>query len=116
MVILRQVVPSMFPEIYPLLAEFDSRYLQEADWKGIIAYSWRPGENYCGYVLFDSLRPHPFLPPQLASKEVVCYSGDLVGILQSGAYARGASPLDFLSHPQLLELLIEGGRAATCAP
>lgn len=35
--------------------------------------------------------------------------GDLVGIFQSGAYARTASPLGFLSHPAPAEVLVEGG-------
>ena len=33
--------------------------------------------------------------------------GDLVGIFQSGAYARSASPLGFLSHPTPAEVLID---------
>jgi diaminopimelate decarboxylase len=35
--------------------------------------------------------------------------GDLVGIFQSGAYARSASPLGFLSHPTPPEVWVEGG-------
>jgi diaminopimelate decarboxylase len=35
--------------------------------------------------------------------------GDLVGIFQSGAYARAASPLGFLSHPFPPEILVEAG-------
>jgi diaminopimelate decarboxylase len=35
--------------------------------------------------------------------------GDLVGIFQSGAYARTASPLGFLSHPAPPEVWIESG-------
>jgi diaminopimelate decarboxylase len=35
--------------------------------------------------------------------------GDLVGIFQSGAYARTASPLGFLSHPTPPEVLVDGG-------
>ena len=34
--------------------------------------------------------------------------GDLVGVLQSGAYARTASPLGFLSHPAPPEVLVAG--------
>ncbi len=34
--------------------------------------------------------------------------GDLIGIFQSGAYARSASPLGFLSHPAPPEVWIEG--------
>jgi diaminopimelate decarboxylase len=34
--------------------------------------------------------------------------GDLIGIFQSGAYARSASPLGFLSHPTPPEVWIEG--------
>jgi diaminopimelate decarboxylase len=33
--------------------------------------------------------------------------GDLVGIFQSGAYARSASPLGFLSHPSPPEVWVE---------
>jgi len=36
--------------------------------------------------------------------------GDLIGIFQSGAYARTASPLGFLSHPTPPEVWVEGGR------
>lgn len=36
--------------------------------------------------------------------------GDLVGIFQSGAYARTASPLGFLSHPTPPEIWIENGQ------
>ncbi len=35
--------------------------------------------------------------------------GDLIGVFQSGAYARTASPLGFLSHPTPAEILVEGG-------
>jgi diaminopimelate decarboxylase len=37
--------------------------------------------------------------------------GDLVCVLQAGAYARTASPLGFLSHPTPAEVLIGNGRA-----
>jgi diaminopimelate decarboxylase len=36
--------------------------------------------------------------------------GDLVGIFQSGAYGRSASPLGFLSHPTPPEVLVADGR------
>ena len=36
--------------------------------------------------------------------------GDLVGVFQSGAYARSASPLEFLSHPQPPEIWIEDSK------
>jgi diaminopimelate decarboxylase len=36
--------------------------------------------------------------------------GDLVGVFQSGAYARSASPLGFLSHLSPAEVLIENGQ------
>src|SRR5262249_2283287 len=35
--------------------------------------------------------------------------GDLIGIFQSGAYARSASPLGFLSHPTPPEIWVEDG-------
>jgi diaminopimelate decarboxylase len=37
--------------------------------------------------------------------------GDLFGIFQSGAYARSASPLGFLSHPAPPEVWIDAGRS-----
>lgn len=37
--------------------------------------------------------------------------GDLIAILQSGAYARTTSPLGFLSHPEPCEVLVDGGQA-----
>jgi diaminopimelate decarboxylase len=36
--------------------------------------------------------------------------GDVIGIFQSGAYARTASPLGFLSHPTPPEVWVEGGK------
>ena len=38
-------------------------------------------------------------------------AGDLVAILQSGAYARAASPLGFLSHPTPPEVMVRLGRS-----
>ena len=38
-------------------------------------------------------------------------TGDLFGIFQSGAYARSASPLGFLSHPAPPEILVSGRSA-----
>lgn len=37
--------------------------------------------------------------------------GDLVAIMQSGAYALSASPSGFLSHPAPAEILVDGGKA-----
>jgi diaminopimelate decarboxylase len=36
-------------------------------------------------------------------------AGDLIGVFQSGAYARTASPLGFLSFPTPAEVLVEDG-------
>src|SRR3990172_2380892 len=36
--------------------------------------------------------------------------GDLLGVFQSGAYARAASPLGFLSHPTPAEVLAGDGK------
>jgi diaminopimelate decarboxylase len=41
--------------------------------------------------------------------------GDLIGIFQSGAYARSASPLEFLSHPPPGELLVDPRHSGTVA-
>ena len=38
-------------------------------------------------------------------------AGDLVGVFQSGAYARAASPLGFLSHPAPPEVMVADGEA-----
>jgi diaminopimelate decarboxylase len=38
--------------------------------------------------------------------------GDLIGIFQSGAYGRSASPVGFLSHPPPAELWVESGKVA----
>jgi diaminopimelate decarboxylase len=51
----------------------------------------------------DLLARNASLPPLRA--------GDLVGIFQSGAYARSASPIGFLSHPSPPEVLVTGGQA-----
>ena len=37
-------------------------------------------------------------------------AGDLIAVLQSGAYGRTASPVGFLSHPLPTEILVEDGR------
>jgi diaminopimelate decarboxylase len=42
--------------------------------------------------------------------------GDLVAVLQSGAYGLTASPLGFLSHPTPVEVLIENGRHSAIRP
>jgi diaminopimelate decarboxylase len=42
--------------------------------------------------------------------------GDLIGIFQSGAYARSASPLGFLSHPAPPEIWVEGGQSVLVCP
>jgi diaminopimelate decarboxylase len=36
-------------------------------------------------------------------------AGDIIAVLQSGAYGRTASPVGFLSHPLPTEILIENG-------
>ena len=38
-------------------------------------------------------------------------SGDLVGVFQSGAYGRSASPSGFLSHPTPAEVMVENGQS-----
>lgn len=38
-------------------------------------------------------------------------AGDLIAVFQSGAYARSASPVGFLSHPTPPEVLVNGGEA-----
>ena len=40
--------------------------------------------------------------------------GDLIGVFQSGAYGRTASPLGFLSHPSPSEVCVRAGQATLC--
>jgi diaminopimelate decarboxylase len=42
--------------------------------------------------------------------------GDLLGILQSGAYGLSASPIGFLSHPRPAEVMIRGGTHELITP
>jgi diaminopimelate decarboxylase len=42
--------------------------------------------------------------------------GDLIGVFQSGAYARSASPLGFLSHPAPPEIWVENGQTSVICP
>jgi diaminopimelate decarboxylase len=39
-----------------------------------------------------------------------------VGVFQSGAYARSASPLGFLSHPAPPEVWVEAGKSTLLCP
>jgi diaminopimelate decarboxylase len=41
--------------------------------------------------------------------------GDLVAVLQSGAYALTASPVRFLNHPEPTEVLVEDGKVQIIA-
>ncbi|GJE16638.1 type III PLP-dependent enzyme [Methylobacterium marchantiae] len=43
-------------------------------------------------------------------------AGDLVAVLQSGAYALTASPTGFLGHPRPAEILVDGGTAREIGP
>ncbi len=43
-------------------------------------------------------------------------AGDVVAILQSGAYGLSASPVGFLSHPMPAEVLVRGGEARLIRP
>ncbi|WP_404783279.1 type III PLP-dependent enzyme [Altericista sp. CCNU0014] len=56
----------------------------------------------------DALARNVMLPPA----EV----GDWVGVFQSGAYARSASPLGFLSHPAPPEIWVEAGKSTLLCP
>jgi diaminopimelate decarboxylase len=42
--------------------------------------------------------------------------GDLVAVLQSGAYGLSASPVGFLSHPMAAEVLVRAGTATLIRP
>jgi len=43
-------------------------------------------------------------------------AGDLLAVLQSGAYGLSASPVGFLSHPMPAEVLVDGGNATLIRP
>ncbi|MGD9924323.1 MAG: type III PLP-dependent enzyme [Pseudorhodoplanes sp.] len=53
----------------------------------------------------DTLARAAELPPLQA--------GDLIAVMQSGAYGLSASPAGFLSHPRPVEVLIDDGRVAS---
>jgi diaminopimelate decarboxylase len=56
----------------------------------------------------DTLARNTALPPVAA--------GDIVAVLQSGAYGLSASPVGFLGHPTPAELLVHGGEETVVRP
>ncbi len=73
---------------------------------GAVSMPWTVVGPLC--TPLDILARAAFLP-ELAS-------GDLVAVLQSGAYGLTASPTGFLSHPLPAEILIDGGKATVIGP
>lgn len=57
----------------------------------------------------DALARQAKLPEGIAA-------GDLIAVLQSGAYGLSASPVGFLSHPMPAEVLVDGGEARLVRP
>jgi len=52
----------------------------------------------------------PYAPRSIPLREgVELPSADVLGIFQSGAYGRTASPLGFLSHPTAPEVMVRDG-------
>ncbi|GEP00330.1 type III PLP-dependent enzyme [Methylobacterium haplocladii] len=45
-----------------------------------------------------------------------CQAGELIAILQSGAYGLTASPVGFLSHPTPAEVMVDGGKVTEIRP
>lgn len=70
----------------------------------IVANKVRGGEREIANVVGPLCTPLDLLADrmELARAE----PGDLIAVLQSGAYGRTASPLGFLSHPEPVELLV----------
>lgn len=62
------------------------------------------------FVVGPLCTPLDTLGRQTSMPEMV--AGDLVAVLQSGAYGLTASPTGFLSHPAPAELLIDGGKVS----
>jgi len=45
--------PDDFKRVYPLLTEFENPRFTENDWRRIFFLSWKPEEDYVGYMLVD---------------------------------------------------------------
>lgn len=61
MTTIRKAVREDFELVYPLLKEFNSRYLTREDWKRLFYKNWDKSEGYCGYILLDHEKAVGFL-------------------------------------------------------
>jgi len=74
-----------------------------------VATKWGAAEEETVEVVGPLCTPLDTLGRSVAVPHVE--PGDLMAIFQSGAYARTASPLGFLSHPHPPEVMIQGGES-----
>jgi diaminopimelate decarboxylase len=76
----------------------------------IVAPAWMDSVDLSPCIIVGPLcTPLDTLARQVSLPDLK--AGDLIAILQSGAYGLTASPMEFLSHPTPAEILIDGGIA-----
>lgn len=61
MIEIRKAVAEDFEIIYPLLTQFNSRYVFKKDRKRLFYENWDKSKGYCGYVMFDNEQVVGFL-------------------------------------------------------
>lgn len=61
MTTIRRAVKEDFDLVYPLLKEFNSRYIFRQDRKKLFYQNWDKNEGYCGYIMLDQDRAVGFL-------------------------------------------------------
>ena len=96
-------------EVVAAVVERDGRYLITRRLEGThLAGLW----EFPGGKILPGEKPEDALRRELQEElGVEAEVGELIGVFQSGAYARTASPLGFLSHPTPAEVLVEHGHA-----
>ncbi len=58
---IRKAVKEDFELIYPLLKDFNARYMTRKDWKRLFYQNWDTDEGYCGYIMMDQNEAVGFL-------------------------------------------------------
>ncbi|MEJ2627400.1 MAG: hypothetical protein P8078_02410 [bacterium] len=61
MTTIRKAVREDFELVYPLLEEFNSRYLHRQDWEKLFYQNWDAKQGYCGYIMLDHEKAVGFL-------------------------------------------------------
>jgi len=78
------------------------------DYPIVPASRMRDAQRSVATIVGPLCTPLDTLGRQTAMPELV--AGDLIAVLQSGAYGLSSSPTGFLSHPTPAEILVQGGR------